>query len=411
MINNPQSAIRDPRSVLARLGISLLAMLAWSCDPPETNEEVVTKAAPSGPRVQHVYPGDDLQAALDRAAENPDHKSVLVHAGTYRPKKPGHALIWLNARHDGVRLSAVGEVTLTAANPDIARQSDASYPAVVHHVIYFGDGISRKTLLRGFKITGANHFLSGDKDASLMEPCTQCPEKDAFFYLDGGGIKIFGRSYPTILDVHVHDNYASPCAGGVSVQHPKPKGGARHSNPSNENSVLFRNCVFENNRTRVTGSALDLLWGSSAVLENCLFVGNISNTGTDFTVEAGARTQYDSEHGCGAMTVFPGSGVRVTRCTFTGNFNGIDDMSAGNTYTDSIFWSNKAQGGISPGQRYELALRDGRGVSGCFVHGDIDDLRGTVDSRRNTLAAPNPRFDSSYRPQAPEYAKVGYRPK
>lgn len=415
---SPQSAIRNPQSALGRLGALLLALLTLSCDPPKNDSSqkqvpkaATTKSSPAKGKVQHVFPGDDLQAALNRAADNQIHKSVLVHAGTYRPKTPGHSLVYLNARHEGVRLMAVGEVILTAANPDIAHQSDASYPAIVHHVVYFGDGISRKTVLRGFKITGAKHFVSGDQDATLMEPCTQCPEKDAYFYLDGGGIKIFGKSYPTILDVHVHDNYASPCAGGVSVQHPKPAGGVRYSNPATENSVLFRNCIFENNHSRVTGSALDLLWGSSAVLENCLFVGNISNTGTDFTVDPGTRTQYDSEHGCGALTVLPGSGVRVIRCTFTGNFNGTDDMGTGSTYTDSIFWSNTARGGISPGSRYELAIEDGKGVKGCFLHGEIDDLRGTVDARRNTLAAPNPRFDASYRPQAREYANVGYRPK
>ena len=31
---------------------------------------------------------------------------------------------------------------------------------MVNHVIYFGDGISRKTVLRGFEITGANNFVT-----------------------------------------------------------------------------------------------------------------------------------------------------------------------------------------------------------------------------------------------------------
>ena len=47
-------------------------------------------------------------------------RRVFVHAGTYQPRAKGQALIWFNARHDGITLQAVGDVTLTAANPQIA---------------------------------------------------------------------------------------------------------------------------------------------------------------------------------------------------------------------------------------------------------------------------------------------------
>ncbi len=64
-----------------------------------------------------VGPGDDIQAALNRAAADPVRKLVRVHAGTYRPRQHGQAFIWLNAQHDGITLEAAGEVFLTAANP------------------------------------------------------------------------------------------------------------------------------------------------------------------------------------------------------------------------------------------------------------------------------------------------------
>ena len=79
--------------------------------------------------------------------------------------------------------------------------------------------------------------------------------KTAFFYTDGGGIKIYARSYPTIEDVEVYENYTSPCGGGVSVEHLG----------QSQESVLFRNCIFRNNRTQTTGSALDLLHGKMTV--------------------------------------------------------------------------------------------------------------------------------------------------
>jgi len=48
-------------------------------------------------------------------------------------------------------------VVLTAANSAIADKKAPSFPAVVNHVVYFGDGLSTKTVLRGFRVTGANN--------------------------------------------------------------------------------------------------------------------------------------------------------------------------------------------------------------------------------------------------------------
>ncbi len=357
----------------------------------------------------HVYAGASIQEAIEKAAADPHRKCVKVHAGTYRPQSTGQALIWFNQRHDGITVEAVGDVTLTAANPQLARASRPSYPAMVNHVVYFGDGISRRTTLRGFRITGANNFVTRANGGDPIEPGTRY-KKNMFFYADGGGIKIFGRSYPTLEKLEIHDNYASPCAGGVSVQHPLPGRGAPTTDFDETVSVLIKDCIFRNNRARVTGSALDLLWGSSVILENCLFVGNISNTDTDFTIPAGKQPVYDATHGCGALTVFRGARVRARGCTFTGNYNGIDDMSTGSSYTASIFWRNNATGGIAPGERYEVAMADGRAVRDCFLNGDITDLRGNVSRSGNTLDASDPDFDAEFRPRAPGYESAGYRP-
>ena len=349
----------------------------------------------------HVYPGQDIQQALEAAARDEHHKSVKVHAGTYRPGRPGQAMIWFNARHDGIVLEAVGEVVLTAANTAVADPEAETYPAIVNHVVYMGDGLSRKTVLRGFKITGANHFVTRSDDPVNIQPHAEeiLWKKGMFFYTDGGGIKIFGRSYPTIENVEVYDNYTSPCGGGVSVEH----------RGFNEEAVLFKNCIFRNNRCQVTGSAVDVLSGSAALIENCLFVGNISNTGVDYI---GRRDgyEYNKEHGSGALTVFPNARVEVRRCTFTGNWNGIDDKGSGSLYLDTIFWQNTRAGGIAPGARYELDILEGDGVGGCFINGDIEDLRATLDPTRNILAAQDPDFDHLYRPRNEDYFRVGYRP-
>lgn len=345
----------------------------------------------------HVYPKNQIQDALEAAARDPANKTVYVHAGIYRPPARGQALIWFNARHDGITLEAVGDVTLTAANPDIADTQAASFPAVVNHVVYFGDGVSRKTVLRGFKITGAKNFTSGSGETSPIE--SDDIRKTTFFYTDGGGIKIYARSYPTVERVEVFGNYTSPCGGGVSIEHLGMI----------QESALFKDCIFRDNRTQTTGSAIDLLHGSHATIENCLFVGNVANMGVDIVGLLGGA-EYRPEHGSGALTVFDGSRAAVSRSTFTGNWNGVDDNGTGSTYDSSIFWKNTLRGGISPESRYELDVVDAAGVRGSFIHGDINDLRGTINRDVNTMDPPDPRFDAQYSPQAPQYAAVGYRP-
>jgi hypothetical protein len=344
-----------------------------------------------------VFPGGRIQDGLEAAARDEVNKKVVVHAGTYRPDAPGQALIWFNARHDGITLEAAGEVTLTAANPEVADRRANSFPAVVNHVVYFGDGISRRTVFRGFTVTGANAFTTGSGQSSPIE--SDGIRKTLFFYADGGGLKVYARSYPTIERIVVQGNYTSPCGAGISIEHLGQM----------QESVLLRDCIFRDNRTQITGSAVDLLHGSRATIENCLFVGNLSNAGVDY-VGLLTSGEFHAEHGSGAMTVFEGSRATVSRCTFTGNWNGVDDAGSGSTYVDSIFWKNTLAGGISPGARYELDVIEGFGVRGSFIHGDIEDLRGSIDRTANTFDPPDPRFDAASVPQAPQYANVGYRP-
>jgi hypothetical protein len=348
----------------------------------------------------HVRPGGEIQEALELAAGDPQLKTVRVHAGVYRPSTFRQALIWLHRKHDGIVLEAVGEVTLTASNSELTGPGQT---AAVNHVVYFGDGVSNRTVLRGFRITGADNFVAA-LDTERIEP-NGALERGLFFYTDGGGIKVFGRSYPTIERVEVFENYASPCGGGVSIEHT----GEGDGGPDSE--VILRDSVFRDNSAQVTGSAIDLLPGSRARIDNCLFVGNVSNTGIDYVSFFNRVEPYLRRHGAGALSVLPGARATVVRSTFTGNWNGVDDHGGeGSVYRDSIFWRNDADGGTYPGERYELAIGQGATVSGCFVHGEIEDLRGTVARERNRFDAPDPEFDHRFVPRSPEYRDVGYRP-
>ncbi len=354
-----------------------------------------------------VRPGESIQAALDAAAADPDIDRVVLEAGVHRPAEPGQALVTFVARHDGLVLEGEGEAVLTAANPRIADPFAASFPAVVNHVVYFGDGISPRTVLRGVTLTGANnyHADAGDQPTDFDPAIDSIPELSHHLYIhsDGGAIKIFGRSYPTVENVVIRDNFASPCGAGVSVEH----------RGFDEQAATFRNVIFQGNRARLTGSAVDLLHGSAAVFENCLFVGNISNVAPVPLID-GPRPDftsvYNREHGSGALTVFEGSRVEVRRSTFTGNWNGVDDRGNGSVFEESIFWDNTLAGGSAPGSRYELDVPPSATVTGCVLGGATPDLRGTVSETLNRFQPLAPDFDDAWVPRAEGYGGVGYRP-
>lgn len=343
----------------------------------------------------HVFPGDNIQDALQLAAENRTNKVVKVHAGEYRPNTKRQALIWLNKSHDGIRLEAQGSVTLTAANEKLTASSEPGFPAVVNHVVYFGDGISSHTVLKGFRITGANDFVTRE-DTRLIEPNRTIP-KNFFFYSDGGAIKVFGRSYPTLQNLEIVENFSNPCGGGISIQH----------QGFSQTPVSIENCVFFRNRAQATGAAIDLLEGSAARIINCLFVGNISNTGEDTVAKNSGERPFVNN---GVLTVFWNSRAEVRNCTFTRNRNGIDDMGGRSIYEDCIIVDNTLDAGLKGFARYELAVNLGGKVSGCFINGTIHDVQKVVSPQANALKPPSPKFNKDFVPEAPEYKNAGYRP-
>ena len=344
----------------------------------------------------HVHPGDEIQEAMQAAATNQVQKTVRVHAGEYRSRVRRQALVWFNRSHDGIHLIAEGTVTLTAANPELALPSEPGFPAVVNHVVYFGDGVSSNTVMQGFQLTGANAFLTRAQTRE-MEPSTAIL-KNFFFYSDGGAIKVFGRSYPVLRDLTLIDNFTRPCGAGISIQHQGYKEGA----------VRIENCVFRNNRAQGTGGALDLLVGSAAEVVNCLFVENTSNTGEDLVAKNSGERPFVNN---GVVTLFWNSKALFQNCTFAKNRNGVDDMGTESTYLQCLFGGNSEDTGLKGYPRYELAINTGGTVRGCTFVGRILDVQGKVSAEQNRLSASAPQFDASFVPQGAEFRDVGYRPK
>ena len=342
----------------------------------------------------YVSSGENIQDAIELAAKNSTNKTVKVLAGVYQPRAKRQALIWFNRAHSGVRVEAVGDVTLTAANPKVATKPSRSFPAVVNHVVYFGDGVQSNTVLKGFRITGANAYVT-EKFLKQIEPDETVP-KNSFFLTDGGGIKIFGRSYPTLENLEVVDNYTTPCGAGISVQH----------QGFNTNYVVIRNCIFRNNRAQVTGSAVDVLQGSAAHLTNCLFVENASNLGEDIVAKKAGEPPFTNS---GVLTIFQESRAIVENCTFTGNRNGVDDLGGLSEYRNSLFHQNTIASGLA-GERYELDLLKGGVVKGCVINGRVIDPLKIISASDNVLNGGAPEFDANYVPRAKGYENVGYRP-
>jgi hypothetical protein len=384
-------------------GLLTFGLLVWYWS------RLTSQEAPLAREIVEVNPEEDLQKILDEAARRPHKPIVRLHAGIYRPREPGEALIHFNARHDGITLEGDGEVILTAANPQWADARAESYPAIVNHVVYFGDGITEATCLRNVKITGANGFVRGPADLPVItsyddvqrlsnylvnESMIESPNlpKSLFFYRDGGGILIYGKSYPTIENVEVSDNYGPVCGAGVSVQH----------TPSSTlvDAVHFQNCIFRNNRTGISGSGLDLLTrGSWAILDNCLFIGNVSD----------ARVFSTQNNRFGALTVFPNARAEVRNCTFADNWSGVDDRGE-STYKNTLFWNNKRPGGLNPKPPFDIRIYHASGVEGCRFGFGGGDLSGRVSRTNNRFDGPDPEFDREFRPQNSFYEGVGYRP-
>lgn len=377
----------------------LLASLAFTGCGSGKKASTEKKLLPESDSAYHVREGEDIQAALNAAAADPDNKTVKVHEGTYFPRQSGQAFIYLNKKHDGIRLEAVGKVTLTAANPKVGIVTSRSYPAIVNHVVYFGNGISSDTVIDGFEITGANgHMVKEGVD--IIEP--ELPESlkpTLFFFSDGGAIKIYGDSCPQLLNLRIHKNEVRICGGGVSVD--------QHG--MSDEPVLIKNCIFTENRCPATGSAIDVLQDSKAKIDNCLFVGNIGNYGMDEIAET-FKLSYNAENGCGAMTVFPESTVNVTNCTFTENWSGIDDKGINSRYSNCILWKNDKNDGSRLGEPFELDLHDSATVTDCFVFGVVADLQKNIDKSKNNFEEIDPQFDDQYVPQSKAHQDVGYRP-
>ena len=82
----------------------------------------------------------------------------------------------------------------------------------------------------------------------------------------------------------------------------------------------------------------------------------------------------------------------MSRCTFTGNRNGVDDRGSGSTYRQTLFWRNNRGGGTGNHATYELAIKSPEGVTGCIIDGEAGDLLGNVSRSSNSFGCAEPEL-------------------
>ena len=175
------------------------------------------------PRRGHVTAITSIPAAGSRTRSKRRRAIRSTRRSTSTPapivrRARGQALIWFNARHDGITLEAVGRRHPHRRQPRDRRSPRAQLSRRSSTTSSISATASRgRPCCAASRSPAPNNFTTGSGEKSPIE--SDDIRKTPFFYTDGGGIKIYARSYPTIEYVEVYGNYTSPCGGGVSVEH------------------------------------------------------------------------------------------------------------------------------------------------------------------------------------------------
>ncbi|HRK07434.1 MAG TPA: hypothetical protein PLZ57_06665 [Pseudobdellovibrionaceae bacterium] len=347
--------MRITRDVFNFASLMLVCALSLSCAGPPKRDRLSESQRPLH-RIE--YREDlDLQQEIDKIAEKFPRATILLAAGTYRPQHEGQALLHLNSKHNGLKImgedrdrviltaqASVARYEVLAAEGKLTAVAPLAPPesrVIVNHVVYFGDGVDSTTELSQMSITGARGYLTktGERQA---EPNTQHLRR-FIFYADGGGVKIWGKSSPQLRDLKIEDNWALYCGGGVSIE----------QFAQTDEPVRIQRVIFKGNRVPLTGAAIDLLPGSSAIVEDSVFEANQANDswievsrvnevrrefmrrqphtqGTDAHPDQGqgpSGTGLSQFTKSSAITVFRGSSIELRRSEFKGNSGGLDFLN------------------------------------------------------------------------------------
>lgn len=134
------------------------------------------------------------------------------------------------------------------------------------------------------------HFRNGEDANSVLAGLTITNGRYCF---DGGAIRCFNTSSPTIRNCIITQNFSQGRAGGIYCDTSSP---------------TIRNCIITNNvATRGYGGAIACFYDSSPTIANCVIANNIA--------------QGDGHHG-GGVCCHDHSDALVANCIVTGNSAG-----------------------------------------------------------------------------------------
>lgn len=387
----PKHSRQCSAQLVSALLIASCSLVIGCTDPVASRMDSIEEQI-SGP--VYASPGQDLQAALDLAASATDDRRLILRPGKYTSDRPKFCLLAITACHNGVVIEGTGETILSG------KSADHEAATILSHVVYCGHGLTSETQIRNLTISGGGESITKvGVPRERYEGLAGRLQQGVFFHMDGGAVKVFGESYPTFEQVHFENNETKLCGGAVSIE----QQGLR------QHPVTIRNCVFKNNRCPATGSAVDVLQGSSVEIHNCLFVENIGNYGMDL-IRLEFGLSYNETHGSGALTVFPASTAVVTGCTFVRNWNAVDDRGEKSSYRNCIFAANDSSDGSRPGHPYEVNIDSLAAVKDCVFSSAHPDLKGSVSLTHNTFLDAPIKFSSDNVPSEPNLGSFGYRP-
>jgi hypothetical protein len=198
-------------------------------------------------------------------------------------------------------------------------------------VVYFDEGLDRRTVLRGFTIRG------GAADPQSVLPPGHRPELRPDialandFYADGAGIMVYG-SAPVIENNRITENRAAGCGGGISVF--SLQGGSLLS-PRRWKKVLapgpgplIVGNVISANEARLTGGGIDVYyWARAEALNNVIEKNSAGRAGGAIAVLGRAAAELHGNTIVANRAPVYGSGlalketrlVRVTNTIFAHN--------------------------------------------------------------------------------------------
>lgn len=333
-----------------------------------------------------------IQDAVDAASEG---DLVLVAAGTYTSTHPDHVI---NMRGKWITLRSVHGPELTVIDGEGAR-----------FCAQFESGESNETVLDGFTLTGGQGFWGGAIEINGSNPTIQnCILTGNNATRGAGAVVLYGQpvlractftnntaeiasavyveanSSALIEDCLFVNNSAQYFAAGVFLQ--------------GISSATIRNCEFLENEAD-SSPAMSVGFNSTALLEECVFSGNIAatgNTGALSVASNGAATcnscvftDNHAAHG-GAILCSLGE-ITLNDCSFSGNSaTGDGGAILFVNYCDAtlnacVIQSNSAEGdggGVFIDSTADLSIADSTicGNQSDQVWGDYDNLGGNTVS-------------------------------